>query len=247
MSFRDLWLTPEASQGASEQQKQVVPEKKQETTFPKQTTFPTSTEAKFPSTSGSKFPSTSESKFPPIKFIDPKSDTNNPYLEKILDVYDKGFAKLNQPGYDFFEFYKAVSKAGINNTQVYEMALDMGQAMDSNVSKQSLVSQADYYISELIKVYNGFNSDGQQKINDLSTKKSSESTSLTSEISSLELQLETIQNQMQLRKAALSEIDNKYQPEINEISYKLAANDMAKDRFVSNINQVKNNITNNLK
>jgi hypothetical protein len=248
MSFRDLFVVPEggANSGVKPVQSNTPEKKTQETSFPK-TTFPSSSETKFPSTSETKFPSTSTDKFPPIKFNDPKSDPNNPFLEQILDVYDKGFTKLNQPGYDFFEFYKSVSKAGINNSQAYEMAFEMGQAMDANVSKQSLISQADYYISELIKVYTGFNADGQAKINDLSNKKSSESQTLSSDISSLKLQLEAIQNQIHSKENALAEIDGKYQPNINEISYKLAANDMAKERFVSNITQVKNNITNNLK
>lgn len=154
---------------------------------------------------------------------------------------------MNQPGYDFFEFFKAVNKAGIDNPQVYQMALDMGQAMDSNVSKQSLMSQADYYINELDKVHTGFMTDGQAKINDLTNKKNSETTSLSSEITSLKQQLEFIQNQIQIKENALNEIGNKYQPDINEISYKLEANDIAKNTFISNINKVKTNISNNLK
>jgi polyhydroxyalkanoate synthesis regulator phasin len=88
--------------------------------------------------------------------------------------------------------------------------------------------------------------DGQGKINDLTNKKNSESNNLTSEISSLKQQLEFIQNQIQSKETALNEIGNKYQPDINEISFKLAANDAAKDTFISNIKKVKNNITNNL-
>lgn len=177
----------------------------------------------------------------------PTFPEKNPHLDKILDVYDKGFTGLNQPGYDFFEFFKAVCTAGIDNPQVYQMALEMGKAMDQNVSKDSLLKQADYYITELNKVYSTFNIDGQNKITDLSQKKNVESTSLSSAIVSLKNQLSTIQDQIRIKENELSEIDNKYQPQIDEISLKLEANDSVKNIFMENINKVKMNISNNLK
>jgi hypothetical protein len=199
------------------------------------------TETKFPSTD-IKFPSNGTS------FADIKSTVNdNPFLEKILDVYEKGFNKLNQPGYDFFEYFKSVVKGGIDNPKIYEMALEMGRAMDSNVSKDSLLNQADYYISELSKVHSGFKNDGQSKINELTSKKNEETTSLVSDINSLTQQLESIQRQIESKKTSLAQIDNKYQPSISEITLKLSANDMAKDRYISDINKVKSNILNNLK
>jgi len=219
-----------------------------------QTAKPTTKPVEFPKPEV-KFP-TSEKyapTFPERKPIFPENrpattyQEKNPFLDKILDVYDKGFAKLNQPGYDFYEFFRAVYKAGIDNPQVYQMALDMGQAMDSNVSRESLLSQADYYITELEKVHTGFMTDGQNKISDLTNKKNSETNNLSSELESLKQQLEFVQNQIQSKENALNEIGNKYQPDINDISLKLSANDTAKDTFISNINRVKSNISNNLK
>jgi len=205
------------------------------------TTFPTA-DVKFPS---------SDVTFPKETFKStytvPPSVVNNPFLDKIMDVYDKGFTNLNQPGYDFFEFFKSVVKGGIDNPLVYEMALEIGQSMDSNVSKQSLLNQAEYYITELTKVHSGFNIDGQNKIDNLTNTKNSETNSLASEISSLKQQLNSIQIQIQTKENLLTEIGSKYQPELNEITYKLLANDIAKDRFISNINKVKSNISNNLK
>lgn len=223
------------------------------TETPKPTSFPDNnvpkytptTDVTFPKTSETVFPKTSEVSFPKAEPV--RVDESNPYLERILAVYDNGFTKLNQPGYDFFEFFKAVSKSGIDNPQVYVMALDMGQSMDANVSKDSLLNQADYYIGEINKVYNGFNSDGQSKMSELSTRKSSESQSLSSEIGSLKSQLENLQNLIQSKQSSLNEIDGKYQPEIEQLSLKLSANSIVKDKFVSTINKVKNNISNNLK
>lgn len=240
MSWKDLFI--ENSDPKTETSKGSVTEIPKTSTFPKtsETTFPKSSETMFPKTN-----ETAATTFPKASTI--RSEATNPFMEKILAVYDSGFNKLNQPGYDFFEFFKAVSKSGIDNPQVYEMALDMGQAMDANVSKQSLLSQADYYISELTKVYNGFNSEGQSKMNELVTRKSSESQSLAAEISSLKLQLESIQNQIQTKQFTLNEIDTKYQPDIEQVSQKLSANDIVKDNLISTINKVKSNISNILK
>jgi hypothetical protein len=237
MSWKDLFI--ENTDPKTETPKGSITE------IPKVNTFPTTT---FPKTSETTFPKTSEASFPSFPNTTAvRADAPNPYLEKIFAVYDNGFTKLNQPGYDFFEFFKAVSKSGIDNPQVYEMALEMGQAMDSNVSKQSLLSQADYYITELTKVYNGFNSEGQSKKSELVTRKSSESQSLTAEISSLKQQLESIQTQIQTKQFTLNEIDTKYQPDIDQVEQKLSANDVVKDNLISTINKVKTNISNNLK
>jgi hypothetical protein len=233
MNFKDLFI---------EKKEEDVPVKKVENTFPN------SGSSNFPSSNDTVFPKSNETMFPPVTNVTPhKTNEPNPYIDKILEVYENGFVKLNKPGYDFFEFFKSVTKAGIDNPQVYVMALDMGQAMDSNVSKDSLSNQADFYVTEIVKVHTNFNNEGQSKINDLTNRKNSETQSLTSEITSLKLQLESIQNQIANKQGSLNAIDQKYQPEINEVSLKLAANDMAKEKFVSTINRVKTNISNNLK
>lgn len=235
MSWKGFFIENEGSAKAEPQKVNVQKTKSSETTFPSEATFPS--ETIFPS---------NDMKFPETDGHDTSSDVNK-FLDKIIEVYDKGFIKLNQPGYDFYEFFKSVNKAGIDNPQVYQMAIEMAQAMDSNVSKQSLLNQAEYYISELTKVHSGFNTDGRNKITDLTNKKNSETSTLSSDISSLEQQLKTIQSQIISKKQSLSEIDKKYLPDINEITAKLSANDIAKDRLISNINKVKSNIANNLK
>lgn len=127
------------------------------------------------------------------------------------------------------------------------MALEMGKAMDPNVTKESLMAQADYYVTEINKVYAGFDSDGKNKLSDISTKKTTETKSLTTDIESLQQELQSIQLQLSQKQSALSQIDQRYQPEIEEIGQKLMANEMVKDKFVSTINLVKMNISNNLK
>jgi len=215
-------------------------------------------EKKFPNTNlsdGIKFPSTT---FPTNASVNTSigntftstvqtSSDSNPYMEKTNQMYEEGFVKLNQPGYDFYEFFKAVIKGGIDNQQVYEMALEMGIAMDPNVSKQSLTSQADFYISKLVEAHEANSTGGNQKKNTLVQQKQMESANLSSELSNLRGQFESIQKQISTKEAELSGIDNKYQSQIKEIEYKLIANDVIKDKHVSTINKVKSNIINFLK
>ena len=42
----------------------------------------------------------------------PNSVSNNPFLNEVLAVYEKGFESLNQTGFDFFELYKSVMAVG---------------------------------------------------------------------------------------------------------------------------------------
>jgi uncharacterized phage-associated protein len=99
----------------------------------------------------------------------------------------------------------------------------------------------------LEKVYNDFNNNGKNKIQDLSQRKSTESTTLSTEISNLQQQLSQIQVQISLKQSALLDIDHRYQPEIDEVTQKLSANDLVKNKLITDINLVKMNINNNLK
>ena len=174
-------------------------------------------------------------------------NTANRFLNDIIAVYEDGFEKLNQPGYDFFEFYKAViSIGGGDNPQAYQMAFQMAQSMDKTVTKDSLVKQSDYYISELEKVHATYSSGGSKKITDMQSNKNAESNSLTSDINSLTAQIQLLSGQLQEKQNALAAIDTKYSQPLIDISEKLSANDIAKNTLISSINKVKNNIQNNI-
>jgi hypothetical protein len=169
-----------------------------------------------------------------------------PHLEKIIQLYESGFDGLNQAGYDFYEFYKAVVSGGIDNPQVYAMALSMGKAMDGNVSKESLLSQSQYYFDEIMKVHKSYVDNGTTKKNQLLSTKENERSQLSSELDGLKMQMEAISNQIVSKQSSLSEIDNKYANELTEVDCKLMANDVAKDKILSSINAVKQGLTNNL-
>jgi hypothetical protein len=175
------------------------------------------------------------------------TQVSNEHLEKALELYQKGFDSLNQPGYDFYEFYQAVVQAGATNPQIYAMAYTMATAMDKSISKDRLIQQSDFYLSEIEKVYNDYQSKGGSKKTDLLAQKQHENESLVGELSLLKQQLEAITTQIADKENKLSVIDVKYAPMLGEVEGKLAANEIAKTKIAQSIEQVKQGIINNLK
>ncbi len=169
-------------------------------------------------------------------------------MNKALEVYEKGFESLNQPGFDFFEFYKSIVSGGdINNPQLYAMAFQMASAMDSSITKDKLIQQSDFYLTELKKVYDDYVSKGSGKKNDILNQKDSENKSLVGELELMEQQLEALKTQIDDRKRKLSAIDSKYSPMLTEVQNKIAANDTAIQKIVGSIEHVKQGIINNVK
>lgn len=173
---------------------------------------------------------------------------DNPILNKFVEAYENCLDSANQDGYDFYEFFKAIINSGaIENPQMYVMAMNMGIVMDKTCNKSKLLSQADYYLNEINKLYNQNVTSGSSKKQDLITQKDSENHNLSAELNNLRAQVEALQNQISAKQTQLLAIDSKYQPLINEIEQKLQANDIAKNTIVSNIDKVKNGINNNIK
>ena len=127
------------------------------------------------------------------------------------------------------------------------MAFAMGNAMDKTISKDKLIQQANFYITEINKVYTDYVSKGNQKKSELTEQKNEENKALVNELTLMKQQLEALQTQIQDRERKLSDIDGKYLPKINEVEQKLMANDMAKDKIVQSIITVQNGINSNIK
>ena len=172
---------------------------------------------------------------------------SNEALAKALDMYENGFDSLNQPGYDFYEFYKAVMAGDVDNPAIYGMAFGMGTAMDRTITKAKLLQQSEFYIAEINKVYNDYVAKGNTKRQEVLNQKNHENESLVSELSLMKQQLEQLQIQIADRENKLSVIDSKYGPILSDVENKIVANDMAKEKIVGSIEQVKNGIINNLK
>lgn len=169
------------------------------------------------------------------------------HINKASDIYNQSFDSMNQEGYDFYEFYKGLSEEDKSNPAVYGMAFRMASAMDKTLTKEKLVTQADYYLAEINKKYQHYVTGGNSKKQELITQKSHENETLASELTTLREQLETIKLQISTNESKLAAIDSKYAPTLAEIESKILANDIAKNQLISSIETVKQGIINHVK
>lgn len=177
----------------------------------------------------------------------PTGGVSQEHIDKALQVYNQGFDSLNQPGYDFYEFYHQLTEEDRKDPKAYQMAVRFASASDKSITKDSLVQQADYYIGKIVDSYNNFVNSGNSKKQEFLSQKANENQSLNGELGMLKQQLEAIQTQIADRENKLATIDNKYAVKISEIDSKLAANDIAKSQIVNSIEQVKQGIISNVK
>lgn len=171
---------------------------------------------------------------------------NSNILNNVIEMYESGFDSLNQPGYDFYEFFKAIKAVGSGEPQVYKMAFTMASSVDPKVSKNKLLEEADFYIQEIEKVHQQYEVQGSNKKAEIQSTQKTRKDNLTSEISALEKKLMEIQNQISTKKTELQSIDVKLVAEVAEIDQKMVANDQAKTKILETIMEVVTGIKNNL-
>jgi len=175
-------------------------------------------------------------------------------INEVLMVYEKGIDSINMPGYDFYEFYKAIGSISNAGDQAYQMAFQMAKSMDSSLSTQKLLSDAEFYISKINEVHNQYSMQGQQKISSLEAKKNDEKNKLTAEINDATQQVNQLRTQMQELEAQINQnrtrltaVDGDYLPQENTIRQKLLANDNAKQISILKLSSVKDGIQNFIK
>ncbi|WP_106791101.1 hypothetical protein [Aquimarina sp. Aq78] len=184
----------------------------------------------------------SVSKFP----VNPPKTTlvSDSVLNTIIEMYESGFESLNKPGYDFYEFFKAIKAVGSNDPSVYKMAFTMAQGVDSTVSKNTLLTQADFYIKEIEKVHKQYQNQGNSKKSKILSSQKNRKDTLNTEISDLEKKLIEIQNQISVKKNLLQSVDADV--EVSEIDQKIVANDKARSKILETIVAVVEGIKNNI-
>lgn len=206
--------------------------------------------------------STDSFSFPAAINTPPSSGTVNPgtgvveqaVINEVLMVYEKGIDSINMPGYDFYEFYKAIGSITNAGEQAYQMAYQMAKSMDSSLSTQKLLSDAEFYISKINEVHNQYSMQGQQKISSLEAKKNDEKNKLTADINDATQQVNQLRTQMQeleaqinQKRTRLTAVDGDYLPQENTIRQKLLANDNAKQMSILKLSSVKDGIQNFIK
>jgi uncharacterized small protein (DUF1192 family) len=186
-------------------------------------------------------PKQSDNKFPETNIVTnsvPVGDINNPFLNEILEVYNKGFEGLNSEGFDFFEMYKSVMAVGPTNPQSYQMAFTMGKTIKSDVTKEFLLEKSKFYISEIEKVYAKYDATGNSKNKDLNNTITTQKSNLSKNIADLESQIAKLQAELETKKAELARIDFDNKEMFTQIQLKIEANNIAKQKILESINTV---------
>ena len=212
----------------------------------KHTKNPVSSGTSFPDNDGSshKFPETSVNGRPSIPTSTQEID--NSVLGKIVDMYESGFESLNRPGYDFYEFFKAIKAVGSNDPSMYKMAFTMAKGVDPKISKATLLEQSDFYIKEIDKVHQQYQSKGNSKKDQIQAGLKTKKKTLATEIVDREKQIIKLQTEIGKKKNELQSVDSELLTEVSGVDQKIVANDMAKAKILDTITNVVDGIKNNL-
>ncbi|MET0636762.1 MAG: hypothetical protein ABWZ25_12100 [Chitinophagaceae bacterium] len=174
---------------------------------------------------------------------------HDPVVTEVLQVYENGLDSINMPGYDFYEFYKTVTSAGVPVEQTYSMAFQMAKSLDKTISQGKLLTDAEFYISKINEVHSQYVSQGQQKLNSIEEQKKNEKNSLQKEIdqsgirlTQLRAELQQLENTLSQKRSALLKVDETHYPLEKSIREKLNANDMARKTSIDKLNMIKDGI-----
>jgi len=173
----------------------------------------------------------------------------DPTVAEVLKVYEDGLDSINMPGYDFYEFYKTVASTGNPTEQTYLMAYSMAKTLDKTITPSKLLTDAEFYISKINEVHSQYVTQGQQKLNSIQDKKTSEKSQLQSEIDNgarrineLRAELQSLEADINQKRNILVKVDDSFYPQEKSIREKLSANDMARNTSIDKLNAIKEGI-----
>jgi outer membrane murein-binding lipoprotein Lpp len=174
---------------------------------------------------------------------------NDPATTEVLQVYENGLDSINMPGYDFYEFYRAINSTPHPGEQTYHMAFQMARTLDKTISPEKLLKDAEFYISKINEVHSQYVTQGQQKLNGMQERKNSDKNKLQSEIdqasariSQLRAELHQLESDINQKRTALGKIDDSFAPQERSVREKLNANDMARRVSIEKLNVIKDGI-----
>lgn len=181
--------------------------------------------------------------------VTPPPAAIDPTVKEVLDVYESGLDSINMPGYDFYEFYKAITSIGQANDHTYQLAYQMAKSLDKTVTAQKLMADAEFYISKINEVHGQYTSQGQQKMNVLQQQKNGDKEKLQREIdagaariSQLRAELQQLEADINQKRGILAKTDESFNPQEKTIREKLMANDMARKISIDKLNSIKEGI-----
>lgn len=207
------------------------------------------TEKKATPTESYSFPVGGDAPVIPAASAAASSSAIDPVVKEVLDVYESGLDSINMPGYDFYEFYKAITSIAQVNESTYQLAYQMAKSLDKTITAQKLMTDAEFYISKINEVHGQYVSQGQQKLHSLQEKKNTDKDKLQREIDAgaaritqLRAELQQLEAEVNQKRGALAKTDESFYPQEKAVREKLMANDMARKVSIDKLNSIKEGI-----
>lgn len=177
------------------------------------------------------------------------NQAGSPILDEVLSIYESGLSSINMPGYDFYEFYMALSSTGIHDRQMYTLAFKMAIAMDKSVTPGKFISDAEYYINKIEEVHGEYHRQGKEKLQAIADKTEQERRGLqnsitehAARITALKAELNTLEQQLVQQRQQLDKLAAGNQPQEKAIRDKMHANDQAHAASIEKLKAVQQNI-----
>lgn len=142
--------------------------------------------------------------------------------EKFLEILAGVLEKNNLPGFDYFEYRKAVQSIAklhtMDEATQYKTAYAAAQSM--NVSHESLISSANKYLTLLEVEETNFNQSANNYLNQQLSSKKSEETQLQDQVQKITQQIDELKAKLEADKTRLTNL----QEELGHVSQKVEAN-----------------------
>lgn len=184
----------------------------------------------------------------------PATPVGDAVVNEVIEVYESGLESINMPGYDFYEFYKAISSTGQTSEHTYQLAFQMARSMDKTVTVQKLLQDAEFYISKINEVHGQYVGQGQSKLQLLEEQKRQQKGQLqgeidqaTARIAQLKAELQQLESGTQQKQTMLAKIDDGFRPQEQSIREKMQANDAARSLSISKLQQIREGIARHIK
>jgi hypothetical protein len=130
---------------------------------------------------------------------------------------------MNKPGVDFFEVWNAAVEMGGANISNIKSAYTSLKFADKSLSKPKLLETGAAYMSGLKSVIETESHKRLEEKSRLEKEKEQVRSGLVAEINALEQQIAGLQERLAAKKAESETIEEKYEPKIKEIDFKINA------------------------
>jgi hypothetical protein len=167
------------------------------------------------------------------------STPNQADVQKMTEKIYNFLESINKPGVDFLEFWNAVEamEGGVVPANIKNAFVAIKMMSGNAVTKDVLLSTGNAYVSELTDAINQDIAGKTKTKKDLQKSLDLEKVSLESQIKSLRDQIQTLDNELKQKESALSQINGKYAPQMQEVDSSITCGSTALNLV---INEIKN-------